>query len=448
MKSSGARQSMAILGTIASRAGGRAINLWVFILLARTLTLEELGLYGFAFSTVVVASSAFDVGTRNSVAYFIGREPQEAATFTAQALRLWMLACIPCAATVTLIVGSSMPKLLHPPLLIPVELLAGSYLFVRMMQGVFLGEGSIGKYNSSELASRLALLVGTLGFILLDSLTITSAMWTLAVSSMAAAGVIAVGLSSNARVGRWKDGTVAKRLVRRGFQFMIAVLLMGLAKRVAFLILGGVGTDAEAGSFYGVMRLTEVITEIGLAVAVVVFSSNVRASSIEEAVDNAARSTRVSLVLFTAITLVGLSSANWALPMLMGESFTDETWIFQLVLVGTLAGSVWTILFPGLSAIVPPSVSSRIFAPNVVVALVLTWGLYATARLEGVAWAYLITNLGLSATFLLTYKRRFGAPLMSFLVVRPDDLKEPYLRLKNAASVRSRTTRKVKDAEA
>jgi O-antigen/teichoic acid export membrane protein len=448
MMGNGAGQTMAILGTIASRAGGRAVNLWVFVLLARTLSLEHLGLYGFAFSTVVIASSAFDLGTRNSVAYFIGKEPEDASTFAAQALKLWMFVCVPCAATVSLVLGASMPDFRQPALLAPVVLLAASYLFVRMMQGVLLGEGRIAKYNASELASRIVLLIGTSAFLVLDALTIHSALWTLAASSASAAGVIVMALEKKSGLGRWKDGAIARRLVGRGFQFMIAVLLMGFAKRVAFLILGSVGTESDAGSFYGVMRLTEVITEIGLAVAVVVFSSSVRASSLVDAVSNAARSTRVSLALFTVITAAGLLCADWILPLLLGEGFAGETRLFRLVLLGTLAGSVWTILFPGLSAVVSPSVSSRIFAPNVIVALVLTWAFYGFAQLEGVAWAYLLTNLALSATFLAVYRLRFDAPVSAFLILRREDVADPIRRIRTLLASRSRPTERVKDAGA
>src|SRR5690606_7837246 len=113
-------------------------------------------------------------------------------------------------------------SLLAPGFLAPCLLLAASYLFVRMMQGVLLGEGRLARYNESELASRVVLLAGTLALLTLDALTLASALWTVASSSAVAAAVLGVRLATTIRLGRWRDVHIARTLLHRGFQFMIA----------------------------------------------------------------------------------------------------------------------------------------------------------------------------------------------------------------------------------
>lgn len=420
-----ARHALDMIATISARAGGKAINLWVFLLLARTLPLDELGMYGFAYSTAIILASAFDLGVRNSVAYYIGREQKLTATYAVQAVRLWLIACVPNSLVFWLILERSMPGLTTSQLTAPCLLLGASYLFVRMMQGVLLGDGRIHSYNASELASRVVLLAGTIACLLAGVLNLQTALWTLALATTAAAIVLITRLFAYMRIGSWRNTLQAQQLIVRGFQFMIAVLLMSLAKRICFLVLGHLGTEAQTGTFYGYMRLTEVITEIGLAVAVVVFSNNVRSASTAEAVDNAALSTRLAVAVFSMLTVIGLLTASWLLPAFLGEGFSSGLGVFRIALVGTLIGSIWTILFPSLSAILPPLTTARVFAPSVIIGFALSWLMHNWWGLSGIAWAYLLTNAVLSGSFLAMYRARFGVPIRSFLMVRSEDVLPP-----------------------
>ena len=181
------------------------------------------------------------------------------------------------------------------------------------------------------------------------------------------------------------------------------------------------GASIGAGRFYGWRRLTEVLTEIALAVAVVVFSGSVRAASDHDAISEAARSTRVAFSLFLIVSVVGGLSASWLLPLALGGDFVSEAALFRIILAGTLCGSVWAILFPSLSAVAPPSLAIRIFAPGVALGLALSVGLYHAAGVVGVSWAYLATNALLSVAILLTLRSRFAIPVHAFLVLRRND---------------------------
>ena len=92
-----------------------------------------------------------------------------------------------------------------------------------------------------------------------------TALWTIP-TGIAAAIYLAVGVLPGARGGKWNDWPVVRALLGRGFLFMIGVLLMLASKRLALLILSQLGEPHELGLFYGLQRLTEVLTEIGLAV--------------------------------------------------------------------------------------------------------------------------------------------------------------------------------------
>src|SRR5690606_29512464 len=83
------------------------------------------------------------------------------------------------------------------------------------------------------------------------------------------------------------------------------------------------------------------------------------------------------------------------------------------------------ILFPSLSAITSPTTSIALFAPNLALGLILTWGLHFRWGVQGVVWAHVVTNVMLSASFLAMFRWRFHATVRSFLVLRREDVQEP-----------------------
>src|SRR5690606_4633632 len=200
---------------------------------------------------------------------------------------------------------------------------------------------------------------------------------------------------------------------------------MSAANRVAFLILSQLGNPDEIGVFYGLQRLTEVLTEIALAVALVGFSQSVRESSVEVAVRDAAHSTRVSFGIFGTMALVAAALAPWLVPLALGDSFSGTSGLFRVILIGTLAGSLWTMLFPSLSAIASPGLCVRIFLPNVLFGGTLSALAYLGLGVTGIAWGFAATHILLSVSFLFAFRLKYSIPISSFLIPRADEMLEP-----------------------
>src|SRR5690606_2659783 len=80
-----------MLLTIIARFAGKSANFFVFAILARELSTADLGVYGFIFTASILFSTFFDVGVRNSVANFIGKEGNKAKDYAYQSLALFPL---------------------------------------------------------------------------------------------------------------------------------------------------------------------------------------------------------------------------------------------------------------------------------------------------------------------------------------------------------------------
>lgn len=418
-----AKRLLDTLATVVTRFGGKSVNLLVFLIVARQLSLAEMAIYGFVFSTTLIFSTMLDLGIRNSLAVFVGQEPDRAASYTRASFLVWcVLAAVGVPISYITLHLSSLSidiAALAPPF----SLLLAAMLYLRMMQGTVLGEGDIRLFNTSELISRFVLLPCTLLLLAIPgSFTLMSAMWVLALSQLVAA--VYLFARQYRFIFRPSANTLAltRRLIARGFLFMLAVLLMNAAKRVSFLVVSHVEPKAAAGLFFSLQRLTEIITEVGMAIAVVAFSYSVRAKSVNDALEGSAAMSRVAMVLFTLISVAMVASSSISVPLLLGARFAVDGWLFPLLVGTTLIGAPWTILFPSLSVVLSPARVLLLMLPGVSLNILTALPLTRAYGLEGAALSMLLSNLVLTGSFLVLYKVKFGIPMNRFLVIGRSDL--------------------------
>lgn len=418
-----------MLITLFARLGGKVINFVIFLVLARGLNVEELGWFGFVYTASFIITSAFDIGVRNSVAYYIGKSPGDLRALTSLVLLLWAFHAGLATVALFIVLHTTADALSQPEFFLPAAVLVCSLLFMRMGQGVLLGQGRIVFFNQTELIARAVLAVATIGIVVLDQLTLRGALWAYAVSQLASAVTLALGLIPyTERIGK-REFDLGVKLLRRGVEFVLGVMLMLGAKRGTLMLLSQLGTAEELGTFYGLERFTEIITEAATAIAVVVFSQNVRAGTDAEAVASAAQSTRLSLAVFVCLAVVMGLCAEWLVPLMLGESYAGGAAMFRVLLIGTLAASIWTILFPSLSAIASPRLAIIVFLPNVALSLVLTWLFYQVWGIIGAAWAFGVSHAALSAAFIAVYWVKYSVPVAAFLVPTGNEIVKALRRI-------------------
>lgn len=427
-----------IASTIATRFGGKAINFLSFVIVLRELPLSDSALYGYIFSITLIFSTLLDVGLRNSLAVAIGNSPHHLSKHTQYGFIFWLgvsVLSIPLCYLGLLYSGLDANT---GTLLPPTVVLLSALLYIRIMQGPILGSGLIGVFNKSEMASRTFLFAGTVGLLIVPgAFTLISAVWVLAISQMAAACYLFLLQKKTIFSERQKLDELLP-LIRRGSIFMLAVVLMTASKRISFFAVGHISNDTSAGLFFGLQRFTEIITEIGMAVAVVAFSYAVRASNNDSAIQSVVTPTRISTAFFVALAVAMGSTSEWLVPLVLGESFGTDNTLFILLLLATLIGSVWTMIFPSLSVASSPKTVFWLLVPGVSLNVVLIPTLMPTQGLYGAAVAMLISNIVILTTFLVYCKKSFGIPYLDFLLVSKKDIKEISESIKNLPSRRKK----------
>ena len=178
------------------------------------------------------------------------------------------------------------------------------------------------------------------------------------------------------------------RMLRYGAELWIAVLLLVLLGRIGFWIVSWqLGEDA-LGLYFGAQRLGEILVEVATAVGIVIFSYGVRATDTASSALDAIRIARLVTALMALVALVALLFARSLLGLVLGPEFAAETDAFRLVMVGALANSYTTMLYPCLSAQGLARWGIGAFAIGSAVAAVAFYVLTPTLGLTGAGLAY------------------------------------------------------------
>lgn len=424
---------MDILKTLIARFAGKSANFIVFAILARSLSLPELALYGFVFSISQIHSTILDLGCRNSLAFYVGQVELKSEQYLKAAFYIWMFAALITGPIAYVTIEFSSFRDGGLELVVALFFLIVSMVYLRIMQGALLGEGNIDLFNKTDLVSRVVLVVLTVCFAILHFLTLQSAMWTLVASQMIGAGYL-YSIQRKSLVvkcvSRLDVVRSAKSLLRRGFVFMLAVVVMVTAKRLSFLAITELSGADASGVFFAIHRLTEIVTEVALAVAVVLFSKNVRGGGIENALSKSAEASRVSFFLLMIICAILWVGGEHFVRIVLGARYINTETLFSVLLASTLAGVVWTVLFPSLSVILTPTWMLVAFVPGLVANLVSIKPLLSTYGVVGAAFSSLIGNIVCSATVLLLIKGKYKISIYSFLILSGDDIKSLILKLR------------------
>lgn len=412
------KDSLWVLGT---RLVLRGANFVVFILLARVLSAGEFGFYGYVMSTALVLSVGFDLGLRQSTAFFVGHEPENAPAVATHLLLLWCVLAVLAVLVCWLMLGSGGYTSDFGTLALVGAIGTAPMLLLRMGQGIFLGQGNLKALNQSELISRAAMLLGSLGLWAGGRLDVATAIWTLLVAHALASLYLLAQVWREISLRTLLDPALVRRMLTHGFVFASATILMIALGRVGIWLVSDLMGPAALGRYFGVQRLGEILVEVATAVGVVIFSHGVRAPDIRESAGDAIRIARLVTALMAVGGLCCIIAAEPLLRLTLGPEFAAEALAFRLIMIGTLANCFTTMLFPCLSSQGLARVGTVAFAVGIAVAALACWGLVPPLGLAGAGIAYILAQGAVALIIVLAYRSRFGFRTAEILLPQRED---------------------------
>lgn len=408
---------------LATRFLLRGANFLVFLLLARSLDVAEFGFYGYLMTTVVVLAVAFDLGLRQSVAFFTGREPELRAAVVTHMLLLWLgLGAAAVLATWGVLVGGGHAE--RGTLAVVAALNAAPLLFLRMGEGALLGRGALGDLNRVELVSRAAMLGGTTALWALGRLDLAAAVWTLLLAHLAAGLYLLSRIAADLRPGTLLDAGLTSRMLRHGAVFAGGIILMILMGRIGIWLVSALMGAEALGLYFGVQRLGEMLVEVATAVGVVIFSHGVRTLEQREAALDAVRIARVVTACMALVAAVAIALAPEILALFLGAPYAAEADAFRVVMLGTLAACFNVMLFPCLSSQGLARIGVWAYGGGCLVAWLGCQLLIPPYGLLGAAVAYALAQAAVAVTIALAYRARFGFGLAAVLLPQGEDVRD------------------------
>lgn len=401
----------------------RAANFAVFVLLARSLEVGAFGFYGYVMSTALVLAAAFDLGLRQSGAWLIGKEPEAGAAVATHMMALWLVLSALGVLACWLMLDAGGYVAGYGILALVGALNVAPMLALRTGQGIFLGRGELDRLNRSELISRAVVLGGTIGLWALGRLDLEGALWALLTAHLAAAGYLLIQVSRDLEPRSLPQPALVGRMLRHGSEFWLATLLLMLLGRIGFWIVSWRLGDEALGLYFGAQRLGEILVEVATAVGIVIFSYGVRAKDIRRSALDAIRIARLVTAAMAAVAALSMLLAEPLLRLTLGAEYAAEPAAFRLVMLGALASSFTTMLYPCLSAQGLARFGVLAFALGSAVAAIAFAWLTPRYGLAGAGLAYALAQGTAVAVIVHAYRRRFGFPVATVLLPQGEDVR-------------------------
>ena len=207
------------------------------------------------------------------------------------------------------------------------------------------------------------------------------------------------------------DKEIILSLVKLGVGYAIALLIMQLNYKVDILLLQKLSTLDQVG-FYSVgVAISDKLWQLPTAMGVVVLSRTANMLDEKALNQSVSRLLRISfvLVLITAVVLWIL--IPYLLPLIFGAKFTPSVAVVGAMLPGILVFVIPRILNSRFAGIGQPKVLIAIFAPALIVNILLNFLWIPHYGGIGAAWASNVSYAFGAIVLLIVYSIEMKVPL-------------------------------------
>ena len=309
---------------------------------ARELGTSDTGSFLVAYSLTILLSQIGGLGLTTANPYFAAREPSRVPQIVANSL--WLAAGL---GTVLALAGASI-KVIFPgaleglgwaPLIVTLIGLPGG-LAAFLLQSVLLGEGRMVAYNGIEAAQTAVTLVAVVaGFVFFD-FGLTGTLAVIVVNRYVAAAVYLYLLPRHSSGQGRFNRPLARRMFAYGFRAYVAIVLSYLIVRVDLLLVNAFLGREEAGLYGVAATLADGMIIIPMVISINLFPRVARGDPVQAS----AEVFRSTAVLYALLCLVTVPLAGPAITTFFGESYSDATNLYYLLLPGIYAYGLVTIL--------------------------------------------------------------------------------------------------------
>lgn len=393
------------------------------ILVARWLGAEGKGLYASLLLVPNMMISLGELGTRQSIVYYLGRKIYPLNAIVNTALAMMFVFTIPLAILCIIVFNSYYESLFPIAAQLIAILTIPITLTVKVMSGVFLGLNKVGVYSKVTWIPATIELAFSYLLIYLFNFGLFGAVVSLVLGSLF---TIIYGLSIIRNDVEFNLNecslSIAKAILTKGVLFALALFIIQLNYRVDIFLLKGMVTMDEVGKYSVGVSLAEVLWQIPSAVAVVILARTASANS-DSQKHKVAQALRVSLVVMTCVALIAIMALNYLIPVIYGNSYADSVEVNRILMIGVVVFTFYKILNSRIAGQGKPQIALFLFLPCLMLKVVLNIILVPKYGINGAAWASNISYLLASVLILIAFCKTEKLSIKDVLAPNIEDYK-------------------------
>ncbi|WP_194842862.1 lipopolysaccharide biosynthesis protein [Agrobacterium sp. MA01] len=386
----------------------KASNFLVFLIVARVLSQEEFGTYGYLLTLTLFFSTLFDFGARHSIGYYVGENANRSRSALWQTVSLNVVFFVIGALAFYLFTMTRFFEEIVPVEVWQILLLFAGQLSMRMVQGVPIGLKRMKLFNMIDALPRVVQLF--LFSILLFFPSLISLSLVLIISSLTffISAVFGYKVLFTATTELRSERVPLKDVLIRGGQYMPGALLMILLRQSTLFIVPLVSSSPQhVGALFAALRLSQIVTEVATAIGVAVFANSIGRHTTKEPAIEAMVMMRLMMLPLSVVAFTMVFTAPWIIPPLVGQEYREYVDVFRIMFIGALFSASWSILFPALTALRSPITSSYLLA-FLPVTFILIYFMTTEYGAEGAAFAYAFTQGAITLSFIVYFWWRLG----------------------------------------
>ncbi|MGB7922303.1 MAG: oligosaccharide flippase family protein, partial [Pyrinomonadaceae bacterium] len=423
--------------TLAARLLMVANSMVASIVVARLLGAGGLGALAVLNTAIAITLQLGSAGLPSANTYFIARDRECLASVWANAL---IFAAIAGSALALGLAGLAAlrPALLGhvPPALVTTAALSIPFQLVTLLGlNIFLGLGSIGRFNLLDTAAQSFTLVNAVAALLVFGAGLWALVSLNTAASVAMCVVIAwmIGRLIARRTGGFSlrpDARLFRRMARYGVKFHVSVVAAMLLFRLDLLIVNHFRGAAEAGVYAVASQAAMMIMLLPGVVATLLMPRAVAAG--DASGQFTMRATRYTAFVMLLVCLAA-SPASLLLPVVYGEPFAGASVLLLILLPGVYMVGIESVLVQHFNSTGLPAAIPAFWLITLVVNVVLNlvfvpaFGARAAAVNSSICYAMIFI-------FVVAYFRiRTGNRLSATLLLRRGELRD-LLSVARAAS--------------
>ncbi|MBC8320109.1 MAG: oligosaccharide flippase family protein [Bacteroidetes bacterium] len=410
------------IGVFNSNVFSIICGLLVVIMLTRLLGVEGFGLYYALLVIPIIVVSLTHLGIRGASIYMIGQKKFSDNEIVSSVIFILVFTSI---LGILSSIGAYyfFYETEYTVLLISMVIIIIPFrLAVIYIGGIFFGKDEIKQANRFEWTINL------INFIFAAAL-----VWSLNLGLFGA--IISISVA-NVFVGLWGLYIISKKfnicfqfipkiikqMLMLGIMYAFTFFIIQLNYRVDILLLEKLSTIHEVGIYSLGAHIAEQLWQIPLAISIVLFSRTANMKDHSLITQSTISLARLSFVLIFLLSLAVIFVAPYIIPFVFGDEFSPSIDILQLILPGVIILVIFRVLSGQLAGMGKPYLAVYVFAPALIINILLNFLWIPEYGGKGAAWASDISYAVGTIGYWIIYSRVLNVHFFEILKFKKTDI--------------------------